>query len=339
MPDEPDDKTDEKDEGPGKPREAIDAAVRAAIDWDAPPPGDPKVSAAFLLGWRVALATGGTDATGFDLDATAFRNVLRAQIEGAAKELLGDAAPDVPAELDPAFRATMVTALAIKDPVLGRAGQIGVALQRFCANDATVAIPALRKDLSVLATKFPPYAAHTVMNSLTLWEGVTDRAPARLEAQGDVWRPLLAGETAPKDLLHLNDYVGTAASVVSRLGEVAKCAFRGRLGLLLLAVLVLFGAGLFLLASNDDTGTNLAGVSSVLAAFGLTWKGIGTSLGRAAAKAERALWNSQLNWVIAYRATIPGEQVKAAGGTKRRARHLKEWEQWRRKWPDFEMET
>ena len=63
-------------------------------------------------------------------------------------------------------------------------------------------------------------------------------------------------------------------------------------------------AGFFLLLRTDHTGHIAAGSATLLAAFGLTWKGIGEFFGRAAARGEEALWEAQIDWAIAYRCTI-----------------------------------
>jgi hypothetical protein len=321
------------DKGPGEPEDAVDAVVKGALTWPDAPAGDPNVCKAFLIGWRLALLAGpDEDIGGFGLGAEAFKPVLHEQIEGAAKELLGDKAPP----LDAGPVDAMVRALVVKDPVLARACRLGVDLQRFCAGTAAegVTVGALRDQTAVLATKFPPYAAHSVINSLTLYEGVSPKPAAELKGQGDLWRPILAGEVAAKDVLHLSDYVGTGAAVAGRIGEVARYAFRSRLVLLPIAALVLFAAGILLLVSQDGTGDDLAGVSSVLAAFGLTWKGIGASIGRAAANAEKSLWDSQLNWAIAYRATVPFDATD--NKTTPAGRHRRAWKLWLKKWPDFD---
>ena len=44
------------DDGPGDIEDLVDAVARESIAWTHPPPGDPKISESFLLGWRVGLA-------------------------------------------------------------------------------------------------------------------------------------------------------------------------------------------------------------------------------------------------------------------------------------------
>jgi hypothetical protein len=330
--------------GPGDFKDLIDAVAQGAVTWTHPPPGDPKISQAFLLGWRVGLATGTVeDIDGLGLAGAALWTVLKAQITAAANELATDDAIPVPALGDaPAsetFHQELLAALGATDPVLARAFCLGYQLQRFCdSSEQATTIGELKKLLLALASKFPPNAAHSVLNSLTLWEG---RPPAdgQLKRQGEVWRPILAGEVAAKDLLHVSDYVGTAEQVVGRLQDVTRQALRGRLRWLVLIILALIVAGVALLLNTDTSGGVTAGAGSLLAAFGLTWKGIGHYLGHAAAKGEQALWDAQLNWTIAYRATVTSVKGAPQASPDRQAAHVKEWQAWHQKWPDFELDA
>src|SRR4051794_21431489 len=217
----------------------------------------------------------------------------------------------------------------------GRTRRLGIrrSRRRSCSDGAsawrrarsrTSTIGELKKFLLALASKSPPNAAHSVLNSLTLWEG---RPPAdgQLKRQGEVWRPILAGEVAAKDLLHVSDYVGTAEQVVGRLQDVTRQALRGRLRWLVLMILALIVAGVALLLNTDTSGGVTAGAGSLLAAFGLTWKGIGHYLGHAAAKGEQALWDAQLNWTIAYRATLTSVKGAPQASPDRQAAHVQEW--------------
>jgi hypothetical protein len=79
-----------------------------------------------------------------------------------------------------------------------------------------------------------------------------------------------------------------------------------------LAVIALGGvvAGLLLLSSGTAGG--LGALGAILAATGITWKGLSSTLGTALRKAEPALWGAQLDLVATVAITIlPG----AAGVT------------------------
>ncbi|WP_028065522.1 hypothetical protein [Solirubrobacter soli] len=335
----------EGDGGPGEFEDLIDAVAKESIAWSHPPAGDPKISQAFLLGWRVGLATGKLEDIDYlGLDVVALGKVLKAQITGAATELISEDAIAVP-ELDdlPApdsYHQDLLAAIAATDPVLARAFHLGISLQRFCDGDKVTAddTAELKKLLVALASKFPPNAAHSVLNSLTLWEGRTPVGD-QLQRQAHVWRPILAGEVAAKDLLHLSDYVGTAEQVVGRLRDVTRQALKGSLRLLVALVLVLIVAGVVLLLNTDTSGGVTAGAGALLAAFGLSWKGIGQYLGRAAAKGEQALWDAQINWTIAYRMTIRDAAIVKPSNATRRKGHQDQWQSWHEKWPDFELDA
>jgi hypothetical protein len=162
---------------------------------------------------------------------------------------------------------------------------------------------------------------------------------------------VLAGDVAAKDLLHLSDYVGTTEQVAARLQDFMKRALTGNLLLPAVLVVLLAVAGFLLLLFSD---TAAAGAGTLLAAFGLSWKGIGQYFGKAAAQGEQSLWDGQLDWTIAYRATIsleePGPRPmrrrltarradrKKPSRQRRRAGHYETWQGWQHDWPEFELD-
>src|SRR5690349_25165305 len=180
----------EGDSGPSEVEDLIDAVAKDSIAWSHPPPGDPKVSQSFLLGWRVGLATGTLEDIDYlGLDVVALGKVLKAQITGSAKELITGDAVAVPELGDlpvaDSYHQDLLAAIAATDPVLARAFHLGILLQRFCDGHAVTAdtTAELKKLLLALASKFPPNAAHCILNSLTLWEGRTP-VDDQLQRQG-----------------------------------------------------------------------------------------------------------------------------------------------------------
>jgi len=173
----------------------------------------------------------------------------------------------------------------------------------------------VHKLLGTLASKLPANAAHAADNSLRLWwawlsaekakKGQNAETAEDLLRQGQRWREVLAGEVAAQDGLRLSDYVAAVDSVTGKLRETAwQIAKRFWAGLLI--ALLLVGVGVYFIA----TGTLGVGITSVIAAFGLTWKGIGEFFGRAAAKGEQKLWDAEIDWAVAYRFTVlrmPGD--------------------------------
>ena len=55
---------------------------------------------------------------------------------------------------------------------------------------------------------------------------------------------------------------------------------------------------------TDSEATVLAGAGSILAALGLTWRGIGRSLGGLAGKLEQPLWGAELDTAIKQAITL-----------------------------------
>ena len=273
------------------------------------------------------------------------------------------------------------------EPPLGQAYLLGREMEQMCATPVaskTTVMESIKdhsnlvhKLLSTLASKLPANAAHASGNSLRLWwawlsaeeakngkakkaadEAENARAAKDLLEQGQRWHEVLAGEVAAQDRLRLSDYVAAADSVTGKLRETAwQVAKRFWVGLLIAFALV--GGGVYLIAA-DTKGTIGVGITSVIAAFGLTWKGIGEFFGRAAAKAEHKLWDAEIDWAVAYRFTIlrlPGDGQsrkkrslaikKRSFGLKRQSgklnwdktttEHMRRYMQWKDRWPDVDF--
>jgi hypothetical protein len=99
------------------------------------------------------------------------------------------------------------------------------------------------------------------------------------------------------------------------------------------------GLGLMIWGNKSALG---AGIASVIAAFGLTWKGIGEFFGRVAAKGEAQLWDAEIDWAIAHRFTTlrnypDKRQINtsdALKGDKPMQQHLRRHKDWKDRWPD-----
>ena len=272
-------------------------------------------------------------------------------------------APPAPEGVDRLHRSALKRLWAA-DASLGKAYVLGRNLETLCAapttpGDAHAAAGGAAKEsieagaievhglLLDLASRLPLNAAHSVDNSLRLWRAVveveavatSDKTASALLAQGRRWREVLAGEGAASDLLRLCDYVGTVGGVARRLREVARHALR-TFAFWLVLVLALAVGGVWLLLGTEKSGTTEAGVASIIASFGLTWKGIGEFFGRAAAKGEQQLWNAELDSVIAYRCTAlratPGRFDIRDVADRRTRQHLRRYRTWAKRWPDIE---
>ena len=200
--------------------------------------------------------------------------------------------------------------------------------------------------LTALASKLPANAAHATDNSLRLWSASLSaggqESPEDLLRQGRSWHDVLAGEVLGKDGLRLADYIEAAESVAGKLRQTARqIAARFKVWLIVAAILALVGVGLIIWGARGALG---AGIATLLATFGLTWKGIGQFFGRAAAKSEQQLWNAEIDWAIAYRFTIlqnPPEQSKLKPRSKElpnidqpTKEHLLRYTQWKKNAPD-----
>lgn len=195
--------------------------------------------------------------------------------------------------------------------------------------------------LSDLKSLFPAHAADGVRRSLwawadwtkhpaiTVWSEVSGTAapqrpvdwksPADLgrvtravRRQGEVWRSLLSGEKQPLDLLSADDYVAAGERLFVRLGGlVAGYARRYRVWLAAAAVAV--AAVLVALAWSGAAATVTAGVVALAGAVGVTWKGIGSTLGTAVEEARGPLWDVELSAAVAGAATRLPQEIAHGG--------------------------
>jgi hypothetical protein len=239
---------------------------------------------------------------------------------------------------------------------LAKSYQLGQEMEQMCAApiadpSTTVSASVLAHDAGVhgllmaLASKLPANAAHATDNSLRLWSASLSaggqESPGDLLGQGRRWHDVLAGDVSGKDGLRITDYVAAADSVAGKLWQTARQVAARFMVWLIVAVLVVIGGVVLIFFGTK--GTIGAGITAVLAAFGLTWKGIGEFFGRAAAKGEEQLWDAEIDWAIAYRFTVLRDPP-ADGKLKPRSKepvidrptkeHLRRYKQWKKNWPD-----
>ncbi len=160
--------------------------------------------------------------------------------------------------------------------------------------------------LSDLTSLFPPHAGHTVHDSLEAWRDWASKpvsadqqmkAISLLRRQGQRWRSLLSGEKSATDALKMDDYVKAGELTLSQTSTLAL-SFLGRFKIAVSIAVILFVGGLTLIILEPTTGNLAAGLAGILASLGLTWKGVGASLGGTAAKMERPLWEGALDTQI-----------------------------------------
>jgi hypothetical protein len=173
--------------------------------------------------------------------------------------------------------------------------------------------------LADLTSVLPTHSANTVKASLEEWRDWAAEPQSSktadvakivrlLRRQGQRWRALLSGEKQATDLLELQDYVLAGSDMLKRLGSLTW-RFLGRFVLLILAAAAVFAGGVVLIVADTSSAQVVAGIGAVLASLGATWKGVGGSLGKAAAHLERPLWEASLDDQITTALTLlPGSK-------------------------------
>jgi hypothetical protein len=216
-----------------------------------------------------------------------------------------------------------LSALSAADFRLGKAYGIGAALMNLTTRPSPRAtlrqhlieagIAPVVAAIDDLSSALPPHAGHSVRESLREWQksietqsSVAPEAPEtwlQLARQGELWRALLAGEKSGRDLLEIDDYVDAADRLSRRMRDVATRLLK-RFPEVVLAVLALFVVGVGLIALTDSAAAIVAGAGTILASLGLTWRGVGRSLGGLAGKLERPLWGAELDTAITQAITL-----------------------------------
>lgn len=258
-------------------------------------------------------------------------NGLASPSTAAARVALSRARPT-----DEIFRAavfdlhvSLLTSLTAANFKLGKAYGLGRALADTTRSPLNLTavkrelgrhrVATLQAWLLDLTTAFPPHAARSVNDSLGAWrDWAEDEKPRTnsgedesrllrlLRRQGERWRGLLSAEREPTDLLELQDYVLAGSDMLLRLGSLSW-RFVARFSALLAFAAALFAGGIVIILTDSNAAHIAAGVGGLVASAGLTWKGAGTSLGKAMGRIERPLWESALDNQIAVALTmLPG---------------------------------
>jgi len=222
-----------------------------------------------------------------------------------------------------AFHVGLLSTLTAADYRLGKAYGLGRALA-----DTTRLPPDWRGELATyrvatvsgwireLSSALPPHAAHPVANSLEAWSrwsatqgGDGGETRRKLSSQGRLWRSLLSGEKQALDVLETSDYLRAGEGMLKRTGALAV-KFLRHYWWLVLAAMLLLALGVWLIVGPGSGLAAGLGGASIFASIGLSWKGIGTSLGTAGARIEEPLWQAELDQAI-YERITPDEIVKS----------------------------
>jgi hypothetical protein len=200
---------------------------------------------------------------------------------------------------------------------LPRSGQPETFLERFNAYRLANA----HEWLDDLAMAFPHRAAAAVSASLQAWDsGVSNQqqkdgtgnpgsfdeiALRALHRQGEMWRRLLSGEKEPMQLLGPDDYVAAGERLLQRGRQITRRFLRKRWPVIVAFIAATAGAILLALTYAPAGSGRLAAVLvSAAAALGLSWKGVGATLGKALSQAEASLWASEVDVATGRTATI-----------------------------------
>jgi hypothetical protein len=238
-------------------------------------------------------------------------------------DCIESAQEDARREAAVAADAKVLSALSAADFRLGKAYGIGAALLNLTtrpAPEATLAshlsserIAPVIAAIDDLSSALPAHAGHGVRDSVREWqksvEQKSDVAPdatetwLQLARQGELWRAVLAGEKAAPDLLEIDDYVDAADRLSNRM-RGAAVALAKRFPEVCAAILLLLVLGALLIAFTDSEAAIVAGAGTILAALGLTWRGVGRSLGGLAGKLEQPLWGAEIDIAVTQAITL-----------------------------------
>lgn len=170
----------------------------------------------------------------------------------------------------------------------------------------------LRARLSELDSALPRYSSEAARRSMSAWERWVNDAGGKninwerdgreinicLRKQGRDWRALLSGEKGGTDTLAPNHYLEAAAELLGRVRTLAGQVVR-RFGGILIAIGLVIIALVAVLVSSDRAATEIAALGGIAASLGITWKGIGSAVGRAADRVQEPLWGAALTTAIA----------------------------------------
>jgi hypothetical protein len=181
--------------------------------------------------------------------------------------------------------------------------------------------------LRELATALPDHSAHAVGHSLQQWTdwtaahvpqpaqraagtaAIDDRNRGEeidrcLRAQGRIWRALLSGEKRAEDLLKPADYVAAAQAVIDSTARLVVSFGRKWAHIILPALTLFIGLLVVFFVYLNGAAKTATVITTLLAASGLTWKGLEKTLGQVLTRAEQPIWQMELARAAAVATTI-----------------------------------
>jgi hypothetical protein len=115
---------------------------------------------------------------------------------------------------------------------------------------------------------------------------------------------VLAGDKKATELLEPENYVDAAERLAGKFSRTAASELRRHIVWVVLIVLLFVGGLALLLITPKHPGGTAAGLSAVLAALGLTWKGLGGTLGTLVSHLEVPLWGAELDGAVTDAITL-----------------------------------
>jgi hypothetical protein len=221
---------------------------------------------------------------------------------------------------------------------LGKAYAVGRALMTLTTRpgpDATLrghltgaAVAPVVAAIDDLGSALPPHAGHSVRASILQWRAsIETRSKVvpeqqetwlQLARQGELWRALLSGEKDGPDMLEIEDYLDAAERLSRRMRTMGWTVLR-RFWFLVLVIVALFAGGVALIVVTGTDAAVVAGAGTILASLGLSWRGLGRSLGGLAGKLERPLWGAEIDVAITRAITLlPREKGRDATEQRRK---------------------
>jgi hypothetical protein len=254
--------------------------------------------------------------------------------------LLTDPGRSRDATLDAVFtlHCRLLEALTVADFLLGKAYGLGRAIAETTMLPANAITSEQRQEqfrsmfdagrlttitdwLADLKTLLPDHTAYAVNRGLQDWHTWVAATPATadwdgarpaIRVQGRIWRELLTGEKAARDILTLSDYLAAArrgtGQVITRFWWVIA-------GTALLAAGIIY-AGSYL-HTIPDLVRVAGGIAWLAGAAGLFSKAASVVLGQGITRTEGWLWQTELDGSVATAATSlpPGAKKSRVGGT------------------------
>ena len=302
---------------------SITTTAKAALQYS---PGDPRVRAALQLGWLSADIAASRTPTPFADDLLTPETVRVSQGIELASLLTALALPNAPAatRVEAALAAGkpadadvmkweqgLVGVLLGEDISLARAWALGRDLNvvAYAPDGAenpfrSYRVTGVLAGLDNLSSMLPSHAARGVANSIRRWQTAADQPADRRLAQCMLWRTILIGEKRTTELLEPENYIDAAERLATKLRAAATAALRQYAFWVAMIVILFLGGAAILLFVRSTAADTAAGLTAVLAAFGLTWKGVGTALSKLAANLEAPLWGAELDGAVTDAVTL-----------------------------------